>query len=91
MHTAGLTCHRPICFPEWCCSFPVQDEEVEKSCEACGAANLPHCLRHTLRRLPRVLVLHMKRFKAKLWDSWLQSASIVLQAGLYRSPQYAAM
>jgi len=37
---------------------------VEKSCEGCGGANVAHRLRHTLRRLPRVLVLHMKRFKA---------------------------
>lgn len=36
---------------------------MEKSCEGCGGANLAHRLRHTLRRLPRVLVLHMKRFK----------------------------
>lgn len=36
---------------------------MEKTCDGCGGANLAHRLRHTLRRLPRVLVLHMKRFK----------------------------
>ena len=46
------------------CPLPLpQEEEVEKSCEGCSGANLAHRLRHTLRRLPRVLVLHMKRFK----------------------------
>ncbi|KAI3436489.1 hypothetical protein D9Q98_005906 [Chlorella vulgaris] len=40
-----------------------KEEEVEKSCEECGGSNLPHGLRHSIRRLPRVLCLHMKRFK----------------------------
>lgn len=43
----------------------LQEEEVEKDCEGCGGANQPHSLRHTIRRLPRILVLHMKRFKAR--------------------------
>ena len=41
----------------------MQEETVEKSCDACGAANAPHALRHLVRRLPRVLALHLKRFK----------------------------
>lgn len=57
------------------CVAALQDEEVEKSCEGCGAANLPHRLRHTLRRLPRVLVLHMKRFKASLFVGELVAVS----------------
>jgi ubiquitin C-terminal hydrolase len=47
-----------------------QEEEVEKSCESCGGSNLPHNLRHTIRRLPRVLVLHMKRFKVRREGQW---------------------
>lgn len=46
---------------------------MEKSCEGCGAASAPHALRHTLRRLPRVLVLHMKRFKVGGWV-WVRAA-----------------
>ena len=60
----------PDCLPALPACLPVplacpQEEEVEKSCESCGGANLPHSLRHTIRRLPRVLVLHMKRFKVR--------------------------
>lgn len=44
----------------------LQDEEVEKSCEGCGAENVPHAVHHVLRRLPRVLALHFKRFRAQL-------------------------
>lgn len=42
-----------------------EEEVVEKSCEGCGGANLPHELRHRIRRLPRVLALHMKRFQVQ--------------------------
>ena len=39
------------------------DEAVVKACEACGAGGAtPHRLRHRVRRLPRVLALHIKRF-----------------------------
>ena len=55
----------PLCVHSYALrSTALQEEEVEKSCEGCCGANVAHRLRHTLRRLPRVLVLHMKRFKA---------------------------
>lgn len=43
----------------------VQEEVVEKACEHCGGANVAHTLRHAVQRLPRVLCLHLKRFKAR--------------------------
>ena len=36
---------------------------MEKACEACGGGGVAHTLRHAVKRLPRVLVLHLKRFK----------------------------
>lgn len=44
-------------------AFQMQDEDLEKSCEKCGAKDVKHRVRHTLRRLPRVLILHLKRFQ----------------------------
>jgi ubiquitin C-terminal hydrolase len=41
----------------------VQEEDVEKDCEECGAVNSMHSLQHSISRLPRILVLHLKRFK----------------------------
>ena len=41
----------------------VQDETVEKACETCGAKAVSHRVHHIIRRLPRVLVLHLKRFQ----------------------------
>jgi hypothetical protein len=38
-------------------------ETLEKACEACGAAAAQHSLTHAVRRLPRVLVVHLKRFQ----------------------------
>lgn len=38
-------------------------ETLEKSCEACKAAGVQHSLQHAVRRLPRVLVVHLKRFQ----------------------------
>jgi hypothetical protein len=38
-------------------------ESLEKACEACGAAAAQHSLTHAVRRLPRVLVVHLKRFQ----------------------------
>ena len=40
-----------------------EDEAVEKTCDRCGAANAPHRQATRLRRLPRVLSLHLKRFR----------------------------
>lgn len=36
---------------------------MEKRCESCGEASAPHRLRHSIKRMPRVLALHMKRFQ----------------------------
>lgn len=44
-------------------------ETCDKACEGCGAAEVQHRLEHAIRRLPRVLVVQLKRFK------WLWSAS----------------
>ncbi|GBF94656.1 hypothetical protein Rsub_07392 [Raphidocelis subcapitata] len=43
-------------------------EELTKACDACGAAAAPHTLRHALRRLPPVLVVHLKRFSVQLLE-----------------------
>lgn len=48
-----------------CCHATLQEEAVTKDCEGCGAAGAPHSIRHVLRRLPRVLVLHLKRFQVR--------------------------
>lgn len=40
-----------------------REETVDKACEACGATGARHMLRHSLHRLPRVLALHLKRFR----------------------------
>lgn len=45
--------------------FPPQEETVTKDCDGCGAGGVPHSIRHVLRRLPRVLVLHLKRFQVR--------------------------
>lgn len=38
---------------------------MEKTCEGCGAENAAHHVHHMLRRLPRVLALHFKRFRVR--------------------------
>jgi uncharacterized UBP type Zn finger protein len=38
-------------------------ETCEKACEGCGAAEVQHMVQHAVRRLPRVLVVQLKRFK----------------------------
>lgn len=43
-------------------STTLQDEEVEKACDACKRESAPHTARHEITRLPPVLVLHLKRF-----------------------------
>ncbi|PSC75195.1 UPF0187 chloroplastic [Micractinium conductrix] len=54
---------------------PAQEEEVEKACEACGGASVAHALRHAVKRLPRVLVLHLKRFNVYTFESWASHRS----------------
>jgi len=41
-------------------------EEVAKDCDSCGARSAPHTARHRVVRMPRVLVLHLKRFRAQI-------------------------
>jgi hypothetical protein len=38
-------------------------ETCDKACEGCGAAEVQHTVEHAVRRLPRVLVVQLKRFK----------------------------
>jgi hypothetical protein len=38
-------------------------ETCEKACEGCGASAVQHRVEHAIRRLPRVLVVQLKRFK----------------------------
>jgi hypothetical protein len=38
-------------------------ETCDKACEGCGAAAVQHKVEHAIRRLPRVLVVQLKRFK----------------------------
>lgn len=66
MHTAHrdlvalktLTCVRVHACVHAC----VQEEDLDKACEGCGAACVRHRMTHVLSRLPRVLVIHLKRF-----------------------------
>eukprot|EP00798_Chlamydomonas_sp_ICE-L_P016636 gene16636-22885_t len=39
-----------------------KDEVVDKECVKCGTASVAHQVKHSIRRLPRVLVIHLKRF-----------------------------
>lgn len=41
-------------------------EELEKSCDSCHAESARHTVRHTLRRLPPVLIVHLKRFSVQV-------------------------
>jgi hypothetical protein len=43
-------------------------ETIEKDCEACGAVGAEHLQQHAVRRLPRVLVVHLKRFQWQVLD-----------------------
>lgn len=38
-------------------------ESCDKACEGCGASEVQHTVEHAVRRLPRVLVVQLKRFK----------------------------
>lgn len=38
-------------------------ETCDKACEGCGASAVQHKVEHAMRRLPRVLVVQLKRFK----------------------------
>lgn len=38
-------------------------QTCEKACDGCGAASVLHRLEHAVRRLPRVLVVQLKRFQ----------------------------
>ena len=36
---------------------------VDKTCEKCGEKSVAHNVQHRIRRLPRVLMVHIKRFR----------------------------
>lgn len=42
----------------------LEDEDIEKKCEKCGHGRA--VIQHRFHRLPRVLALHLKRFKQNL-------------------------
>jgi Ubiquitin carboxyl-terminal hydrolase len=46
-----------------------QEESVEKGCEGCGAECVQHTVRHRIKRLPQILVLHVKRFQVTFQQS----------------------
>jgi ubiquitin C-terminal hydrolase len=48
--------------PEMLSSF-FAEEELEKACEGCGAERAAHAVRLRIARMPRVLMLHLKRFQ----------------------------
>ena len=48
--------------PEFLSAF-FREEELEKDCAECGVRNAPHTVRLRIKRMPRVLVLHLKRFQ----------------------------
>jgi hypothetical protein len=39
---------------------------LDKRCEECGAEGAAHQVQHSIKRLPQVLALHMKRFQVGL-------------------------
>ncbi len=43
------------------CTY-IQEEELEKACEACKCPKALHTVTHEFLRLPAVLALHLKRF-----------------------------
>jgi hypothetical protein len=47
-------------------------ETCEKACEGCGAAEVQHQVQHAVRRLPRVLVVQLKRFKWVVKDGFME-------------------
>ena len=49
-----------------------QDEVVEKTCEKCEAKSVAHSVQHRIRRLPRVLMVHLKRFRHDSLDGGMQ-------------------
>ena len=67
----------------------MQPESVLKNCDACGAKSAPHTVRHVVTRLPRVLVLHFKRFCAEevggeSWSGTFRSiASVVAVQSMF--------
>lgn len=42
------------------------EESVDKACEGCGAGSVAHAALRRVRRLPRILALHVKRFQVTL-------------------------
>ena len=48
--------------PEMLSAF-FAEEELEKACEGCGAERAAHAVRLRIARMPRVLMLHLKRFQ----------------------------
>lgn len=44
-----------------------RDDQLEKHCEKCSAqCNVVHTVKHNIKRLPRVLALHVKRFQMEV-------------------------
>jgi len=45
-----------------------REESVNKQCEKCHMDDVEHTVRRKIKRMPRVLALHLKRFKVNLSD-----------------------
>ena len=45
---------------------------VDKTCDKCGEKNIAHTVQHRIRRLPRVLMVHIKRFRHESLDGGKQ-------------------
>lgn len=72
-------------------SLVSQDEVVDKNCDGCSPnAAVPHNQRHLLHRLPRVLVVHIKRFMPELLPVAQQPAQTSAPTSRAPSPAPAA-
>ena len=58
-----------------------KEESIEKGCEGCGAECVEHNVCHTIKRLPQILALHVKRFQVAI-----RSGGTVVTCSKVRDP-----